>query len=92
MLNFFLYQTHKVIEITKEQNAIPFDGPRLSKIFRIFEKQNEVDFFTNKDAEAFLKEQFDVWLKYYSFDDEADFTQKKIKTIEDFESKLPTRL
>jgi adenine-specific DNA-methyltransferase len=48
---------------------------------RIFEKQNEVDFFINKDAETFLKEQFDLWLKNYLFDDESDFNERRLKQL-----------
>ncbi|MFQ6071240.1 MAG: DNA methyltransferase, partial [Methanosarcinales archaeon] len=60
---------------------IHLDEERLSKIFRIYEKQNEVDYFINKNAEQFLKEQFDLWLKNYLFDDESDFSEKRLKQL-----------
>jgi len=71
------------IEILREfrKNNIFLDEEQLTKIFRIFEKQNEVDYFINKDAEKFLKEQFDLWLKNYVFDDESDFTEKRLKEL-----------
>ena len=37
------------------------------RLRRIFEKQSEVDYFINKNAKAFLKEQFDLWLYQYVF-------------------------
>ena len=46
----------------------------LEKAFRVFEKQSEVDYFINKDAKAFLEEQFDLWLYRYVFKGESAFT------------------
>jgi len=66
---------------TFKKKKIFLDEEKLTKIFRIFEKQNEVDFFINKNAEAFLKEQFDLWLKNYLFDDESDFSEKRLKEL-----------
>lgn len=37
----------------------------LERAFRIFERQAEVDYFICKDARAFLREQFDLWLFQY---------------------------
>ena len=37
---------------------------------RLFERQSEVDYFINKDARAFLREQFDLWLYQYVFEPE----------------------
>ena len=66
---------------TFKKKKIWIDEEKLTKIFRIFEKQNEVDFFINKNAEAFLKEQFDLWLKNYLFDDESDFSERRLKEL-----------
>ncbi|MHA1341220.1 MAG: site-specific DNA-methyltransferase [Promethearchaeota archaeon] len=73
----------KTVEMLKtfKNKKILIDEEKLNKIFRIFEKQNEVDFFINKNAEAFLKEQFDLWLKNYLFDDESDFSEKRLKEL-----------
>ncbi|GAB6283422.1 MAG: site-specific DNA-methyltransferase [Ignavibacterium sp.] len=46
----------KGIDITEEQ---------LERAFRVFEKQSEVDFFINKNAKAFLQEQFKLWSYQY---------------------------
>ena len=43
------------------------DEETLERAFRVFEKQSEVDYFINKDAKAFLEEQFDLWLYQYVF-------------------------
>ena len=38
---------------------------QLERAFRVFEKQSEVDFFINKNAKAFLQEQFKLWSYQY---------------------------
>jgi len=48
---------------------------------RIFEKQATVDYFINKDAEKFLKEQFDLWMYQYLFSQEVSFTQKRFEEL-----------
>jgi adenine specific DNA methylase Mod len=73
-------KTDAILKEFKKKN-IHLDEERLNKVFRIFEKQNEVDYFINKNAESFLKEQFDLWLKNYVFDDESDFSEKRLKQL-----------
>jgi adenine specific DNA methylase Mod len=53
----------------------------LEKAFRTFEKQNEVDYFINKDANSFLKEQFNVWLRHYLMDEESVFNERRLKQL-----------
>lgn len=67
------------------------DEEKLDEVFKIFEKQNEVDYFINKDAKSFLMEQFDLWLKNYLFDDESDFSERRLrelKTLKDIAFKV----
>ena len=73
----------KIDEIlrTFKKGNIHLDEERLLNLFRTYEKQNEVDYFINKNAEQFLKEQFDLWLKNYLFDDESDFSEKRLKQL-----------
>ncbi|MCX7881321.1 MAG: site-specific DNA-methyltransferase, partial [Patescibacteria group bacterium] len=54
-------------EILKEikKNGIAITEEQLDRAFRIFEKQSEVDFFINKNAKAFLQEQFKLWSYQY---------------------------
>lgn len=54
----------------------------LKKAFRVFEKQSEVDYFINKNAKAFLKEQFDLWLYQYVFSGESEWTETRIKQLQ----------
>lgn len=64
----------KIDEILRDlRNAdIALPDETLEKAFRVFEKQSEVDFFINKNARAFLEEQFDLWMYQYLFKDRAD--------------------
>ena len=73
----------KIDEILRafKKGNIHLDEERLLKLFRTYEKQNEVDYFINKNAEQFLKEQFDLWLKNYLFDDESDFSEKRLRQL-----------
>jgi len=54
----------------------------LTRAFRIFEKQSEVDYFINKNAKEFLREQFNIWLYQYVFSGESEWTEKRIKQLQ----------
>ncbi len=54
----------------------------LERAFRIFEKQSEVDYFINKNAREFLREQFNIWLYQYIFSGESEWTEKRIKQLQ----------
>jgi len=63
----------------------------LERAFRIFERQSEVDYFINKNAKDFLKEQFNIWLYQYVFSGESEWTERRIKqlqTLKDVASKI----
>ncbi len=49
------------------QAGLDLEAETLSRALRAFEKQSEVDYFINKDARAFLQEQFELWLYQYLF-------------------------
>ncbi len=57
-----------------QDHRIDIDKETLRDAVRIFEQQNEVDYFINKDARGFLKQQFDIWVKHYLLDDTTLFT------------------
>ena len=67
-------QTRKArVSLTEEQ---------LQKAFGVFRRQTEADFFINKDARGFLREQFDLWVYQYIFKEETVFEEKRIKQIQ----------
>ncbi|WP_334096239.1 site-specific DNA-methyltransferase, partial [Helicobacter typhlonius] len=72
--------------------------------FRSYKKQSEIDFFIHKNATAFLKEQFDLWMFGYLYKESAiqewnpeiiahlqrikNIAYEVIKLIGDFENEL----
>jgi len=54
----------------------------LENAFRVFEKQSEVDYFINKNAKEFLKEQFNIWIYQYVFQGISEWTQERIKQLQ----------
>ncbi len=74
-----------------KEKAITLDEEILERAFRVFEKQSEVDYFINKNAKAFLQEQFDLWLYQYVFSGESAWTEtrlKQLQTIKDIAYKI----
>jgi hypothetical protein len=67
-------QLHKLgVEVKEEA---------VERAFRVFERQSEVDYFINKNARAFLREQFDLWLYQYVFSGESEWTEQRIKQLQ----------
>lgn len=54
----------------------------LQEAIRIFRRQTEADFFINKDARGFLREQFDLWLYQYMFSEDSVFEQPRLEQLQ----------
>ena len=54
----------------------------LERAFRVFRRQTEADYFINKDARGFLREQFDLWLYQYMFQEETIFEQPRLAQLQ----------
>ena len=54
--------------------------------FSVFKKQSEVDYFINKNAKEFLREQFSLWIKGYLMDDETLFDTERLKQLKALQS------
>jgi hypothetical protein len=78
----------KIDDIVKElrKEKVNIDEETLEGAFRIFEKQNEVDYFINKNAKEFLKEQLNIWLYQYIFVGESEWTETRIKQLQTLKS------
>jgi len=63
----------KGIAITEEQ---------LGRAFRVFEKQSEVDFFINKNAKAFLEEQFKLWSYQYFWEGAKEWSPDRVNQLQ----------
>jgi len=64
-----------------ESGAYPTEE-QLERAIRIFRRQTEADFFINKDARAFLREQFDLWMYQFLFQGESIFEPGRIKQLQ----------
>jgi len=74
----------KIDEILRTLNAkgMKITEEVLERVFKIFEKQNEVDYFINKKAKEFLQEQFNIWLYQYVFSGESQWTEERIRQLQ----------
>ena len=74
----------KIDEIKRElkKKEIKITDEILEKAFRLFERQSEVDYFINKNAKEFLKEQFKLWLHNYIFEEEGKFSKERIEQLQ----------
>jgi adenine specific DNA methylase Mod len=63
----------KGIAITEEQ---------LERAFRVFEKQSEVDFFINKNAKEFLREQFKLWSYQYFWEGAKEWGADRVNQLQ----------
>ena len=58
----------------------------LNKAFRVFEKQSEVDYFINKNARAFLQEQFELWMYQYMFEGQNVWSAERLAQLQALKS------
>lgn len=69
-----------------QRTGVRVDEETLERAMRLFERQSEVDFFINKDARAFLREQFDLWLYQYVFEPEQRsqtlWSERRIRQVQ----------
>ncbi len=74
----------KIDDILKaiKKDGVKVNEDQLTRAFRLFERQSEVDFFINKNARTFLEEQFDLWMYQYLFKRESEFNEMRIKQMQ----------
>ncbi|MBX0311762.1 MAG: site-specific DNA-methyltransferase [Sulfurihydrogenibium sp.] len=76
--------TTKTDEILKEikKKIKNIKEEDLERAFRIFEKQSEVDFFINKNAKAFLQEQFKLWSYQYFWEGGKQWSPDRVNQLQ----------
>ncbi|MEG8946425.1 DNA methyltransferase [Rosettibacter firmus] len=74
-------KTDDIIKNLKK-NGINIQEDLLERAFRIFERQSEVDFFINKNAKAFLQEQFKLWSYQYFWDGAKEWTVDRVNELQ----------
>ena len=72
-INEMLGAINKDISVTEEQ---------LKRAFRLFGRQSEVDYFINKNAESFLKEQFKLWSYQYFWEGAPQWDAERINQLQ----------
>jgi len=76
------YSTHG--KTTKIESLVKKTGIRdesINKAISVFEKQNKVDFFINKNARKFLTEQLDMYLHQILLDETNKFSSSRLEQI-----------
>jgi len=71
--------------LSRYTGAVPSEET-LERAFRLFERQSEVDYFINKNARQFLREQFNLWLYQYVFEPEERqgtlWTERRVRQLQ----------
>jgi len=67
---------------TVKKKGIAITEEQLERAFRVFEKQSEVDFFINKNAKAFLQEQFKLWSYQYFWEGAKEWSADRVNQLQ----------
>ena len=70
-----------ILKAIKKQ-GIAITEEQLERAFRVFEKQSEVDFFINKNAKAFLQEQFKLWSYQYFWEGAKEWSADRVNQLQ----------
>lgn len=65
-----------------KQKGITISEEQLERAFKVFEKQNEVDFFINKNAKSFLQEQFKLWSYQYFWEGAKEWSSDRVNQLQ----------
>ena len=73
-----------VAEIRKllKKAGRPVKESTLEKAIKVFDRQSEVDYFINKDARGFLRDQFDLWMHQYMFREETHWPEGRVQQLQ----------
>ena len=74
----------KIEEIQKniQKRGGSIDSDHLKRAFNLFERQSEVDYFINKNAKSFLKEQFKLWSYQYFWEGALDWDTGRVNQLQ----------
>ena len=81
-IEFAISKLDDMLEYAKVNNLYKVTEEVLKKAFSKYKKQNEVDYFIHKDAEGFLKEQFDLFIYDYLFNEKSLYNEWTTERIE----------
>ena len=72
----------EIIKQARKNGMQLLSEDELNRAFAVFRRQTEADYFINKDAGGFLREQFDLWMYQYMFSEETIFEEKRVKQLQ----------
>lgn len=81
-IEFAISKIDDMLAYAEVNNLYKVTEDGLKKAFAVYKKQNEVDYFIHKDAEAFLKEQFDLFMYQQLFGDNNLYNEWQIERID----------
>ncbi len=81
-IEFAISKIDDMLAYAEVNNLYKVTEDVLKKAFAVYKKQNDVDYFIHKDAEAFLKEQFDLFMYQQLFGDNNLYNEWKAERIE----------
>ncbi len=65
-----------------KRKGIAITEDQLDRAFKVFGKQSEVDFFINKNAKAFLQEQFKLWSYQYFWEGAKEWSADRVNELQ----------
>ncbi len=71
----------KILKNIKIQGIENVNENTIEQAIIIFQRQNEVDYFINRDVERFLREKLNLWLSQYIIIENSEFTGERIKQL-----------
>lgn len=75
-------KTEEILKTIKKEKAFgSITLKQVESVLGIYKRQSEVDYFINKDAKGFLKEQFSLWIKGYLLDDGTLFEPERLNQL-----------
>ncbi|GAA0301554.1 adenine specific DNA methylase Mod [Gracilibacillus halotolerans] len=74
----------KLDQIVKgiEKSGLTLSEETITTALATFKKQSTYDYFINKDAKAFLEEQFELWLYQYTFKEMNQFSAERVQQLQ----------
>ena len=75
-------KTDDILKKSREEGGVTLSEDQLQKAIRVFCRQVEADFFINKNAKVFLREQFDLWMYDYIYKGKTKFTEQRVAKLQ----------
>jgi len=74
-------KTDEILKALKRK-GVAIKEEELDKAFKVFGKQSEVDYFINKNAKDFLREQFKLWSYQYFWSGAKEWSSERVDQLQ----------